>query len=105
VERALKAVPGVLSAEVNLASESARVRFAEGVADAVDLVRATDAAGYPAHLAEAPGGGQAFVEKKDAEYRLLWRDMAPAAALALPIFVVEMGGTSSRPFTTGSPQS
>jgi copper chaperone CopZ len=48
VERALKAVPGVTTAHVNLATESARV---EGVADPDALVRAVKAVGYEARLA------------------------------------------------------
>ena len=50
VERALKAVPGVASATVTLATETAHV---EGVADAVALVAAIKAAGYEATVAVA----------------------------------------------------
>jgi P-type Cu+ transporter len=51
VERALKAVPGVAKAEVNLASEHARVRFAPGrtVGSSV-LVEAVTSAGYEARI-------------------------------------------------------
>jgi Cu+-exporting ATPase len=45
VEKALLAVPGVASATVNLATESARVSTAPGV-DAQQLTRAIEAAGY-----------------------------------------------------------
>ncbi|MFM7332852.1 MAG: copper ion binding protein, partial [Tabrizicola sp.] len=45
VERALKAVPGVTGATVNLATESARV---EGVAEAAALIAAIKATGYSA---------------------------------------------------------
>ncbi len=45
VERALLAVPGVLAAEVNLATERARVRVLANVADAA-LVQAIKRAGY-----------------------------------------------------------
>jgi P-type Cu+ transporter len=98
VERALKAVPGVLSAEVNLASETARVRFTEGAVATGDLLRATDAVGYPAHLLDATARNEGFTEKKDAEYRVLLRDMLVAALLAAPVFVVEMGGHLVAPF-------
>ena len=47
VERALKAVPGVTEASVNLATETADVRLAAGV-PASALVEALDRIGYPA---------------------------------------------------------
>jgi Cu+-exporting ATPase len=51
VERALKAVPGVATAEVNLSSEHARVRFAAGLRpDPGALIEAVAHAGYEARL-------------------------------------------------------
>lgn len=46
VEKALKSVPGVEEAEVNLALERARVRFAPASAGTADLMQAIVAAGY-----------------------------------------------------------
>jgi len=46
VERALKKVPGVLEATVNLATESARVRYASPAATPALLRRAVRGAGY-----------------------------------------------------------
>ena len=168
VERALKAVPGVASASVNLATERATVT---GVAPLEALLAAADRAGYPAQVlddgsgvadagfgtgggagaehdaasagagqnpatpvAGAPGtagatpgagdgaspagaakaeggagaaGGGARAsgqvsgaarkplsreDRKAAEQRALWRDLWIAAALALPVFLLEMGG-------------
>ncbi len=99
VERALKAVPGVLSAEANLASESARIRYAEGAVAPSDLLRASAEAGYPAHLADESGAGEdTAAERKDAEYRGLLRATVIAAVLAAPVFVMEMGGHLFPPF-------
>ncbi|WP_422346808.1 heavy metal translocating P-type ATPase [Stenotrophomonas sp. DR009] len=89
VERALLAVPGVSQASVNLATERATVR---GVAGVDALVAAIDKVGYAAHLIEA--GVQSddeAAEKKDAERAELKRDLIVATALALPVFVLEMG--------------
>ncbi|WP_256081973.1 heavy metal translocating P-type ATPase [Massilia sp. YIM B04103] len=89
VERALKAVPGVSEATVNLATERATIR---GTADTAALIAAIAAAGYTAKEvggAAADGGGTA--EKKDAERAALKRDLIIATVLALPVFVVEMG--------------
>ena len=87
VERALTAVPGVTAASVNLATESARV---EGPADPAALVAAGKAAGYAARLASA--ATETPVERRAEEAAGLRRDLILAAALTLPVFVLEMGG-------------
>ena len=48
IERALLAVPGVLEASVNLATERARVRLLRGAATPADLAAPSRAAGYRA---------------------------------------------------------
>src|SRR4030065_1177368 len=45
VEEALSSVPGVISANVNLASEKATVEYVEGT-DVADMQRAVEEAGY-----------------------------------------------------------
>ena len=92
VEKALKAIPGVIGAEVNLATESARVRFAEGAVTPQDLIRATEAAGYPSHLPESAVASPDAGARKDAEFRELRRATILAAVLTAPVFVTEMGG-------------
>ncbi|KIC19821.1 heavy metal translocating P-type ATPase [Leisingera sp. ANG-Vp] len=92
-ERALLAVPGVLSATVNLANEMAQVRFLTGAARAADLVRAVTEAGYPARLS---GGAADEAEqtgrRKAEEITILGRQVLIAAMLTLPVFLIEMGG-------------
>ncbi|WP_412505719.1 heavy metal translocating P-type ATPase [Roseovarius sp. SYSU LYC5161] len=91
VDRALAALPGVLDVTVNLASETARVTYAEGAATPAELTAAARDAGYPAELAEADDT-PSTAERKDAEARETARKTIIAAALALPVFVIEMGG-------------
>jgi Au+-exporting ATPase len=89
VERALKAVPGVSEAVVNLATERATVR---GVASAQILVAAIEKVGYEATEVDTMARqGEDSAEKKDAERAELQRDFVIATALALPVFVMEMG--------------
>lgn len=91
VERALKAVPGVTEASVNLATERATVR---GAADAAALIAAIAGAGYEAKLVEAATGSDTddeAGERKDMERRALKRDLILATVLALPVFLMEMG--------------
>lgn len=105
VERALKAVPGVMSATVNLATEEAVVT---GVAPVTALLEAAARAGYPAQpvAADPSAGGAAAVgpggdvsgdtdgreKRRLAGQRALWRDLWIATGLALPVFLLEMGG-------------
>ncbi|MEB2347560.1 MAG: heavy metal translocating P-type ATPase [Comamonadaceae bacterium] len=89
VERALKAVPGVAQAVVNLATERATV---QGVADADALVAAVARAGYEARAIDSAAQASAqAAARKDAEAARLRRDLIVAAVLALPVFVLEMG--------------
>ena len=59
VEKALKQVPGVLSAEVNLATEMAEVKVVGGAVTPAQLIAAADKAGYPATEWREPGAGGA----------------------------------------------
>ncbi|WP_369908015.1 heavy metal translocating P-type ATPase [Tropicimonas sp. IMCC34043] len=91
VERALAKVPGVLEASVNLASETARVHFLEGQVTPQLLIRAATEAGYPATLQQTGSAPEAGA-RKDAEAAALRRLTLIAGALALPVFLLEMGG-------------
>ncbi len=90
VERALAAVPGVISATANLADESATVELLGGSATAADLARAVRAIGYEANARaeDRPDPG----ERKAKEAAGLARMTLLAALLTLPVFVLEMGG-------------
>lgn len=89
VERALKTVPGVTAANVNLATERAT---ATGTADLASLIGAIADAGYVARAAtETAIMSEESAAKKTAEEAALRRDVLFAAALTLPVFVLEMG--------------
>lgn len=90
VERALNAVPGVSQATVNLATERATVR---GVAATEALLAAIGKTGYEAKLLDAStrSSGDDGEAKMDAERLALKRDLLLASALALPVFILEMG--------------
>ena len=92
VERALAAVPGVTAARVNLAAETATVDYLEGAVTAAELAAASERAGYLARVAPEHGeqGGD-NAPGKDAQARSLVRRAGIAAALALPVFALEMG--------------
>ena len=84
VERALKTVPGVLDASVNLATERATVEYLAGEVEAQDLERAVGGAGYGV----ARGEEESSVEDAhEREYKKLRGDFLLAAALTGLILV------------------
>lgn len=91
VERAISSVPGVISASVNLATERATVKAVAGTPLAA-IEAAIRKAGYtPGRLAEPAMAMNARRAAKDADEAALRRDVAIAALLTAPLFVLEMG--------------
>ncbi len=90
VEAALEAVPGVIDAHVNLATERAEIRALSGSVSGERLAQVVTQAGY---RAQVQGDSQADVAQRKAEEAgTLRRDLTIAAILTLPVFVMEMGG-------------
>ena len=89
VERALKSVEGVSNATVNLATERATI---VGIAGVDELISAVEKVGYDAKNIDGLNKSDAAaLGKKDAERAGLKRDLLIAVALALPVFILEMG--------------
>ncbi len=91
VESAFLGTSGVVDISVNLATETAHLRIAAGQITADDLVRLASAAGYPARVVSSDQAGSVS-ERKAQEAIKLGRLTLLAALLALPVFVIEMGG-------------
>jgi len=93
VEKALAAVPGVLSASVNLATERATVRFLSGAVSFRDLAAAVQQAGYVLEQPEQAhaDAGDREQAARAAEIRNLGRAVLIAGVATLPLFVLEMG--------------
>ncbi|CAM3379098.1 copper-translocating P-type ATPase [Polaromonas hydrogenivorans] len=93
VEKALKQVPGVLSAEVNLALETAEVTVAGGAATLPQLIAAVDKAGYRAEALQEPGASQGQSPQPGAPWWPIVVAAALSAPLALPMFGMLFGQT------------
>lgn len=91
IERALVASAGVIEAEVNFATESAVVTYAEGATTPEALAQVATRIGYPARAKLGQSADTAPDAKSDEIHRLT-RATVLAAALALPVFILEMGG-------------
>ncbi len=90
VERTLTGQPGVLNASVNLASETATVRYLPGATDPAQLARAVTESGYPARPSEDTDQNDQSA-RRQAEIDHARRMTLIAMALALPVFILEMG--------------
>lgn len=99
VEKALRAVPGVLMAEVNLATERATVRAADGGITPA-LIAAVTGAGYEAKPLDEgrSDDDDAAAARRQAEQSALGRSVVVAALTTLPLMILEMGPHLSEAF-------
>ncbi len=91
VEKAVKAVPGVNAATVNLATERVSVRHLSGVASIEAIEAAIRSAGYEPHRIEGEASVDREREARERELTNLRRATLIAGVLTLPVFVIEMG--------------
>lgn len=101
IESALKAVPGVDSAEMNFAQRTVSV---SGSAQAETLVRAVESAGYNAKIGAAEKEDDALAEKEKADwayYKRLMREMTIALSLGVPLMIYSIVGGEMTVSTTG----
>lgn len=90
VQTALQQTPGVVAADVNLATEAATVTWRPDQTSAAAIADAITSAGYHAR----PRGGtthEALSERKAAEASALRRDVILSACLTLPVVFLAMG--------------
>jgi len=90
VEAALRALPGVLEAHANVASETVRVRWLPDATPYPELVATLRQAGFDV-AAEAPGDDADGRVRHDREGAALGRDVVLAAAFTIPLMLVSMG--------------
>jgi Cu+-exporting ATPase len=89
VERALRKVPGVLTANVNLAAQTGSVEYLPGVASATDLRVAVERAGYSVPMVEPGEDPLARQERmqREEERRLLSR-LRVGVVLGVPLLAL-----------------
>ncbi len=91
VERALRALPAVAEATVNLATERASVSYDERLAPVEALTEAIAAAGYTPLLLERDDALEREAQARAHELRELRRDLVVAALLTVPVLLLSMG--------------
>jgi len=92
VERALNALPGVLEASVNLATERATLRYVPATLSPDDIARSIEDTGYePRPLMDEAERETQEQAERDRRRRAMQRDLWIATVLTLPVFVLAMG--------------
>jgi len=91
IEKALAAVPGVISASVNLATERAAVVAAGGAVTRSALEASVRATGYEVVKETASEARDDGEERRARDLRRLQGALAVAAVLTVPLFIMEMG--------------
>jgi Cu+-exporting ATPase len=86
VERALRDVPGVIQASVNLTTEEATVEWVPGEITEADLVRAIEAAGYTPFPVRG-AAPEATSTSRGTEIRKLRRRLLVGALLSVPVLL------------------
>jgi len=97
-EAALKSVPGVQDARVNLATGEAVVDHLDIAGTEGAMIAALARIGYPAHPLAPDAARTDASARHDREASVLKTRLIWAAALTLPVFVLEMGGHMYPPF-------
>ncbi|MCX7839661.1 MAG: heavy metal translocating P-type ATPase [Anaerolineae bacterium] len=99
VENALRAVPGVLNATVNLATERATVELVPGAVTIAELKRAVQDAGYD--VLDISGATTELVDRERAlreeERAREWRDLILGVLFTAPLFVLAMARDLAHP--------
>ncbi len=96
-EKALRAVPGAIEANVNLATERAHIVFSAGAAQYGDFEQAIEKTGFHIHpVAQSHTPDQQH--RHDDAIASLRRALLVAVLLTAPVFIAEMGGHLVPPF-------
>lgn len=90
IEKALRTVPGVVTANVNLATEKASIKYIDRVARPQDIEAAIRKAGYTSRGTRQDSTEEIQTQTRELEMRRLRSSVLLAAALSLPIFTIEM---------------
>jgi Cu+-exporting ATPase len=93
IERAIRKLPGIKSASVNLATEKAQVSYDSGAVRLSEIKQAIRKAGYEPLAIEANSTAAVDEHKaaKEKEIRVLWTKFAISAFFSIPLLYIAMG--------------
>ncbi|HLR02288.1 MAG TPA: heavy metal translocating P-type ATPase [Virgibacillus sp.] len=87
VEKATRKLDGVMSSNVNLATEKMTVNFDPAVVSVPDITQAVSHAGYEAHEDTA----EDTTDKKSDKIKSMWTRFWSSAVFTIPLFYISMG--------------
>lgn len=88
VEKATRKLDGVMSANVNLATEKMEVTYDPASVSVSDITQAVSHAGYEAH---EDGSINDDTDKKQQKIKSMWTRLWSSVAFTLPLFYISMG--------------
>ena len=88
VEKAIKTVPGVLNASVNLGTEEATIRYITHITSAQDIAKAIGSSGYKAIIADEEELEDVERSLREKKYKILLIKLFFAAAFTVPILIL-----------------
>lgn len=91
IERSLNKLPGVIEARVNLASESARVRYSPASTGLPQFRKAIGDAGYGVPAESAPAADPTGNAQRERELALMRRELLVGIAFSIPVALLAMG--------------
>ncbi len=91
VERSVRALPGIASADVNLVTEKLTVAYDPDKTRLSEIKKAVRDAGYEPRAVETEAGTDEHAAAKERDYRRLRINFYVAAAVALPLLYIAMG--------------
>lgn len=98
VEKATKKLDGVISANVNLATEKMSVEYTPGAVTASDITAAVADAGYTANEAiDEADTMDADKEKKQKKVQAIWSRFVWSAVFTIPLLYISMGHMAGLP--------
>ena len=101
VEKAVRKLEGIQSADVSLMTNSMAVRYDENILSAGDIIKAVVDSGYGASLAQSGGGSQAPVQSGHdtvaQELAAMKRRLVWSFVFLIPLFYISMGHMMGAP--------
>ena len=100
VEKAVRKLEGIQTADVNLMSNSMMAEFDDGVLSAADIIAAVIQSGYGASLPQAGGGKAQTVSGEDVvgqELAAMKRRLIWSFVFLIPLFYISMGHMMGAP--------
>ena len=101
VEKVLNRLPGILEAQVNLATEKAIIEYDGAIVRLSEIKQVINDAGYKALDIEREASIDEDRERKQKEIKTMWTKFIFSAVFSIPLFYLSMGYMVGLPIPSG----